>query len=470
MTAGGDAILAELGRFVATTAYGNLPQDVVQKAQACVLYGLAVAIASVRAPQARQAAQAVDREAAAGAAGSATRFIDQRRLDFPAAAFCNAVLFHARVQDDAHPCGHLGVVVLPAALACAERFEASGGDTLAAIVAGYEVALRIGRDHAADLSERGFRTTPAYGVFAAAACGARLMKLDAGACANALSLAANAAGGLREWVDAGTEEYPFQAGLAARNGLLCANLAAAGTAAAGSALTGRAGFFRAYATDSDRYARRVCEGLGVEYELEAVTYKPYPICQFLSGVVRGTIAVRARAQHREPRTLAIHMHPFEADFIGNRYAGPYTSFQQTLISAPFCAALAWENRAVTFAGLHEFTNAAVLALVRKITVVADASRARYSPRLVVTLDDMTVLEWEETEGANSYRLTWDAALRMNAELGAEAGVPESNVQALAAAVAEVGRAANVQGLVAAAANCAAEARRRVFDGDAQFNK
>ena len=71
MTAGRDFLLAELGRFVATSACGSLPQEILQKAQACVLYGLAVAIASVRAPQARQAAQAVDREATAGAAGSA---------------------------------------------------------------------------------------------------------------------------------------------------------------------------------------------------------------------------------------------------------------------------------------------------------------------------------------------------------------------------------------------------------------
>jgi 2-methylcitrate dehydratase PrpD len=290
------------------------------------------------------------------------------------------------------------------------------------------------------------------------------MKLDAGACANALSLAANAAGGLREWVDAGTEEYPLQAGFAARNGLLSANLAAAGTVAAGSALTGRAGFFRAYATHSDRYAQRVCERLGEEYEFELVTYKPYPICQFLSGVVRGTIEVRARAEQRAPRALAIHMHPFEADFIGNRYAGPYSSFQQTLISAPFCAALAWTNRAVTFAGLHEFTNEAVLALVRKISVVSDTSRARYSPRLVVTLDDQTVLEWEETEGANPYRLTWDAAMQMNLELCAEAGVAERKAQALAAAVSELDRAPNVRRLVSAAADCAAEARLRVLDG------
>lgn len=451
-------ILAELGRFVSAAACERLPAAIVHKAKACILNGLAVGIASVRLPQPRQAVEAVDRESS-GNAGSATRLLDKRRLDFPLAAFCNAVLLHSRVQEDAHPCGHLGVVAIPTALSCAEQFGATGGDTLAALVAGYEVALRIGRDHAADTSARGVRTTSAYGVFAAAACGARLMKLDAQACAHALALAANAACGLREWIDAGTEEFPFHAGLAARNGLVCASLAAAGVAAAPSSLTGSAGFFRVFASDSERYAQRVCDGLGKEFEFETIAYKPYPICQMLRAVVGGMIDLRAQAGQREAQTIAIHMHPFEADFFGIRYAGPFASFSQTFMSAPFCAALAWVTGDVTFAGLHEFTHAAALAMVRKIVVISDLSRAKYSPRLVVTLADATVLEWEGTEGADAYRLTWDQAVRMNAKLCAEAGVSEGLSQALAAAAAEMDRAVSVRRLVAAAADCAAEAQR-----------
>ena len=458
MTAAHDGILAELGHFVAAAARERLPEPIVNKAKACLLYGLAVGIASVRAPQPRQAARALDGELSSGSEG-ATRLFDQRQVDFHSAAFGNAVLLHSRVQDDSHPCGHFGVVAIPAALSCAERFDAAGGEMLAALVAGYEVALRIGRDHAADLTARGFRTTPVYGVFAAAACAARIFKLGPDACARALALATSAAGGLREWIDAGTEELPFQAGLAARNGLLCASLADAGAIAALSSLTGGAGFFRAFGSDSDRYGRRVCEKLGDEFELETITYKPYPISQFLRGVVRGTIDLRARAAGREPRAIAIHMHPFEADFIGNRYAGPFSSFSQALTSAPFCTALAWTSGNVTFAGLHEFTNEAILAMVRRITIVSDSSRARYSPRLIVTFDDMKTLEWQETEGADAYRLEWDVAVEMNAKLCAEAGVAAGKSKALLSAVAEIDRATNVRSLVAAAADCAAEARR-----------
>ncbi len=450
-------IVTELGRFIAATAYEQLPQAVILKAKACLLYALAVGVASVQARQPRQAAQAIDDEASAGA-GGATRLGDGKRINFSAAAFCNSVLIHSRVQDDAHPCGHLGGVVTPATLAVAEQTNATGGDALTAIVLGYEVALRIGRDHAADLSERGFRTTSVYGPFAAATCAARLMKLEAGVCSNALSLAANMAAGLREWSDAGTEEGPFQVGLATRNGLLAANLAGAGAEAAPSTLTGRAGFFRAYATGSDRYARRVCDALGQEFELEKTTYKPYPICQFLTGVVHGMIELRAAAGNREPQKIAIHMHPFEADFVGIRSAGPFASFPQTLMSAPFCAALGWARQAVTFDGMHDFADEKVLALVRRIEVVSDPSRARYSPRLNVTLADATVLDWEETEGANAYHLTWNTATRMNLALCAELGVPEAKARALASTVADLDNAANVRAVIDAACACAACAR------------
>ena len=72
---------------------------------------------------------------------------------------------------------------------------------------------------------------------------------------------------------------------------------------------------------------------------------------------------------------------------------------------------------------------------------------------------MKTLEWQETEGADAYRLAWDVAVEMNAKLCAEAGVAAGKSEALLSAVAEIDRATNVRSLVAAAADCAAETRR-----------
>lgn len=181
----------------------------------------------------------------------------------------------------------------------------------------------------------------------------------------------------------------------------------------------------------------------------SVTYKPYPICQFHRGIVRGCLALRERARGAPLVSLAIRMHPFEADFFGVRFAGPFRTFPQTFMSAPFCAALAWARGDATLAGLTDFAAADVLELVPRVNVLADASRARYSPRLEARLAGDARLDWEEREREDAYLLSWDAACRMAAALGAEVGIEGGIVDRLIDAAANVDRAPDVQALIGA---------------------
>ena len=391
----------------------------------------------------------LDRTETGGGDGSAHRMLDGMRTAPGAAAFANAVLLHARIQEDAHPAGHVGVVVIPAALAAAEHTGADGEALLAGIVAGYETALRIGRGHAAAASRRGFRTTPLYGVIGAAAAAARLHGLPAERTADALSLAANLAGGLREFAVAGTDEYVLQAGSAARSGLTSAWCAVEGMRGAPTILEGPAGFLRAFGgEEAGGVDSCLVEGLGSSFEMMAVTGKRWPVCQFHRGVVRSVLALRAAAAAGtetaravatggtataagtetagavaargaaraagtetagavaaggaatvagtetaravatggtttaagtetagavaaggavDPAATApaasrirVTMNPFEADFFGVRRTEVFESFAHTFMSAPFCAALAWVEGAVTLAGMHAFADPRVL--------------------------------------------------------------------------------------------------------------
>jgi 2-methylcitrate dehydratase PrpD len=441
--------LAELARFAERTRLDALPADVVRQAQACLLYGLAVGIASVQAVAPRRAADALDWEYG-DARGAATRLLDGRRVPVGAAAFANGVLLHARIQEDAHPAGHVGVVVVPAALAVAERLGASGAELLCGIVAGYETALRIGRDHAGDASTRGFRTTSIYGAFGAAAATARLMRLSGAETAHALALAAGTACGVREFVNAGTEEYALHAGHAARSGIEAAACAKAGADAAPTSLEGSAGFYRSYSGADKDYARRLTEDLGQTYEFREVTYKPYPTCQFHRGVVHGVLELRAQALSARLRRMTIRMHPFEADFVGVRYAGPFRTFSQTFMSAPFCAALAWTKGAVGYAGLHRYDDADVLDCAARIEVVSDLSTPRYQPRVAVVDDGGATREWVASPDSGIFRLTWEAAVHMAGVLCAEVGLPRDAVEALVRAADGIAEAPDAAALVTAA--------------------
>ena len=433
-----------LAAFASETRINRLPGPIREKARACLLYGIAVALASTKAEEPACVARFLDRRAATG---GARRILDGKPMPAGEAALANAVLFHLRVQDDAHACGHFGAVVLPSALAVAEETGASGAALLAAVVAGYEVALRIGRDHGAAISRRGFRTTPVYGVFGAAAAAGRLFGLDAPCMANALSLAANFAGGLRAFVASGTSEYVIEAGFAARNGIDAAGLADEGMVATADALDGEAGFFRAFAGDDADHGRRLTADLGTVFEMDAVTYKPYPICQFHRGIVRGIADLRQQAEGAAPDAIEIRMHPFEANFVGVRHAGPVTRRAQAFMSAPCLAAIAWHAGTVTFQALQDFDNARFGETMARVRVIADESRDRYEPAIRVALADGRTLEWKEAEGEGAYNLTWESAVDGAGRLAEEAGIPVSALAPLIDAVATVEDAPSIKPLM-----------------------
>ncbi len=367
------ADLEALTRYVCTLDAAALPRDILKTGKACLLYGLAVGIATKRARPALLAAAASKMDESSAAV--ATRLIDGERTSRSNAVFANAVLLSGRVQGDSHPCGHLGGVIIPAALAAAEQANVSGRELLSAMVCGYEVALRIGRDHSADLSKRGFRTTPCYGVFGSAAAGGRIRRFSAQQMMNAIGLAANFASGLREFVDAGTEESPFQAGFAARNGLYVVDVVGSGLNATPTALSGRAGFYAAFANSGTDYGRRIAQGLGEQFEFANVTFKQYPASQFLRGIIKGVSTLRAQKGSAEPRLIELRMNPYEADFIGVRFKGPFSTPAQTVTSASFCTALAWTTGTATFAGMHDLDNREISELVNKVNIISDPSRA-----------------------------------------------------------------------------------------------
>ena len=417
-----------LAAFAARADIRHMPQAVVRTAQACLLYAVAVGIAARSAPMAAMIAQALDLEYGK-TPGPVTRMLDGRLVATGAGAYANAVLLHGRVQEDAHPAGHVGVVVVPAAIAMAQAQQASGPAILAALVAGYEVALRIGRDHVSDSSARGFRSTPLYGVFGAAAAAGRLAGLDADRMADAIGLAANFAGGLREFVTAGTDEFPLHAGMAARDGIHAVQCALTGVHAARSTIGGDAGFMRAFGEPGKAYSARLADALGEQYELARTTYKPYPACQFNRSVIRGMLELRATTASPW-RSACIYLHPFEANFVGMQHTGPFVSFPQTFMSAPFCAALAWVDGAVTYRAMHDFDREPVVSLARRVRVVADSSVPRYRPRLTIETEDGRNLEWTEDQGEERYAMTWEAAVEMTRIFCSEAAVAPRHADAL----------------------------------------
>jgi 2-methylcitrate dehydratase PrpD len=99
---------------------------------------------------------------------------------------------------------------------------------VSALVAGYELVPQLAAGAAQASTQRGFRATPVHGVVGAAAACARLLRLDADRCANAVAIAANFACGLVQCYVEGTHEAVVQVAQASRNGYVAALLAEQG--------------------------------------------------------------------------------------------------------------------------------------------------------------------------------------------------------------------------------------------------
>jgi 2-methylcitrate dehydratase PrpD len=93
------------------------------------------------------------------------------------ATFLNVTFGSSFDADDTHVGAmlHPGVATWSAALAMAEYTGASGPDVLAAVVAGYEVAIRIGLAVQPSHFKRGFQSTGTCDGFGTAAAAGRLL-------------------------------------------------------------------------------------------------------------------------------------------------------------------------------------------------------------------------------------------------------------------------------------------------------
>jgi 2-methylcitrate dehydratase PrpD len=107
------------------------------------------------------------------------------------AAYVNGVFGHAFEMDDNHSRSAVkgGCVAVPTALAVGEHLLSSGQDAITAVVAGFEVMLRVGLAVRPGMISRGGHPTGNSGVFGAASVASKLLRLDALTTAYALGSA-----------------------------------------------------------------------------------------------------------------------------------------------------------------------------------------------------------------------------------------------------------------------------------------
>ena len=371
-----------------------------------------------------------------GASGKATAVAYGPQFAVQYAALLNGCSFHALDFDDTHELSslHPGAPVIAAALPVAEQQAVSGRALIAAIVAGYDVTVRIGvaiRPHVH--YARGFHPTATAGTFGATAAVARLRGATAATLASAFGINLSQAAGSLQFSADGAQTKPLQVGLAAHNAVLAERFAAAGLRGPAEAFEGRSGFMHAYSDDAA--AADILENWDGVHEIDRTAFKPYPCCRYIHSAV-DQLADIVRERRLAPD--AIERVRIGLPEAGMRLVGDPEETKRnprTVVDKQFsmyhaaAATILWGS--VRWDDYARPDDPKLASLIERITVVNDPDVEALAPRMAskVEVDAGDVherrlvasprgepdrpLEWDEliSKFNDLAAVTWDAARR-----------------------------------------------------------
>ena len=197
-------ITRTLGNFARELEYEDLSPEVIDWAKYLCLDFAAVTLNGSTTDSAKAAVDALNRLGRPGPIGHCGYAAPgTARVRFMA----NGIAFHSIELDDVNNEAslHPGVVAFPTALSMADLAHVSGRDFIAAVVAGYDVIVRLGRAlQPAEHYGRGFHPTGTCGAFGAAVVVAgRLLGLQGDDFIHALGIAGSQTAGSMEYLAQG---------------------------------------------------------------------------------------------------------------------------------------------------------------------------------------------------------------------------------------------------------------------------
>lgn len=270
-----NTIAFRLGQWLSSLRYEDIPEEVVNHAKLCLIDGIGCGLYGAAQPWGRIAG---DVAVSLGGRPSSSLFVRTEKVTAPDAAMANGTAIHGFEIDDVHVSSsyHPGCVTIPSVLALAEARGLGGRDILVAMIAGYEIGIRLGICAGVTHSTSGLHVTGTVGPVGGAAGAARLLGLDAAKAGHAIALGATQAAGLYA-ARKGAMAKRFHAGRAAQSGVMAALLAEQGFTGALDVIEAPFGGFMSTLRGQSDPATMLYE-LGQRWETSRVGFKIYAAC------------------------------------------------------------------------------------------------------------------------------------------------------------------------------------------------
>ena len=376
---------AALAEYTVSTAYDDIPDEVVEHAKRAIRDYVGVAVYGSHHAVGDQIMNYVDR----CMNGEEATVIGLGTASPTGAALANGVFGHAIDYDDTfesiviHPTSP----VFAATLAAGELVDADGKELITAYTIGCDAAYRVGHSTYPNHYQNGWHSTGTVGAFGSTAAAAHLLGLSVDQTRHAFGTVASASSALKK--NFGSMTKPLHAGHAAETGLRAALLAENGFTADESILEGPIGYGEVMTTDGSYDNTEITDTLGEEWAVLDLGFKPHP-----SGVITHaamdalrTLVIDHDLTPDDVEQVTVALDDAASEML--HHASPDNALQSKF-SIEFCLAAILRERK---AGIHEFTDAYVTspetrAVIEKIERgfeenLFDAHYASYGARVTV---------------------------------------------------------------------------------------
>ncbi len=370
-----------LATFAATQDAGDICRDAAAVMRLSILDWLVVGLAGRDEPVARAVRALAQDE---GGAPQAHALGIAHRVPARMAALVNGSASHALDYDDTHfaHIGHPSVAVVSAALAMAERVGASGAAFQTAALIGCESSVRVGLWLGRAHYQAGFHQTATAGAFGAGLAAGRLLGLNSDRMADVLGLLTTRASGLKSQF--GSMGKPFNAGIAAANGVEAALLVANGFEPRRDALDVAQGFGPTHHGAAELSA---LDTLGTGWLFTEVSHKFHACCHGLHAALEALAGTGTAAEDIAQIRVATHPRWLSVCNIAAPRNGLQAKFS-------YAQVLALQLLGHDTARLETYSDAlcadpGVVALRNRVEVIGDESVAETASHLTLVLRDGT---------------------------------------------------------------------------------
>jgi len=381
-------ITGRLARYMVAARDRQLPSEVMQAAKHRILDTIGAMVSGARLKPGTMAINYVRAQGGMAEASVPTTDIKTSAVN---AALASGMFAHADETDDFEPItkAHPGCVVVPAAMAMAERENRSGEELLRSVALGYDLCCRLlmalGPDHvrATHRSAEGVSST-----FGAVGAAASLARLDEKGMRYALSYAAQQVSGIWSWErDTEHVEKAFDfAGMGARNGVTAALMVLAGFTGVPDVLDGEHNALQALSREPR--PEEMVAGLGSRFFITETAIKVFSVGYPIQAPLDAFLVLRREhALTLENVEKIVARLPEDGARIVDDRAMPDVNLQYVLASALIDGTLSFDASH----SYERMRDSQILAVKKRVQLIADRSlmdpSAPRSGRVDVTLRD-----------------------------------------------------------------------------------